>query len=154
MTNHELPFAAYPETEGELLRRHRGPENARHGYGLYLQRLTGQHSCAYCGVSLVDTYQHWLLLSRDHVIPTSECKRLGVPVDWCESCSNMVLCCSGCNGFDNRYTIPWDESPDGWTLERFKELREKVFLDRKARILRRREEEIEFYNGRPWEKQP
>ena len=150
MTNPELPFAAYPEKSGELLRRPSG-NGARHGYVLDLQRLTKQDSCAYCGVSLVDTFEHWLLICGDHVVPKSECNRLGVPKDWRDSCSNLVLCCRGCNEFDNYYSLSWDENPGNWTIQRFKSLREKVFLDRKARILRRRDEEIAFFNAQPWE---
>ena len=63
-------------------------------------------SCAYCDVSLVDDYYHWLLMSVDHVVPSSEAKRLGIPVASYEDYINLVLCCSGCNGFGNRFRLP------------------------------------------------
>jgi 5-methylcytosine-specific restriction endonuclease McrA len=145
------PFDQYPEDGLRLLPKVRG-DNARHGYGLQLQRLTGQTTCAYCGVSLVDDYDHWLLLAVDHVIPVEQCERLGFPDDWRDSYSNRVLSCSGCNGFDNKYLISWDEPNDGWTLDRFFSLRNRVFKNRKARIHDRRAKEIMFFQSRPWEK--
>jgi len=147
----DQPFNQYPEDGLKLLPRMRG-DNCRHGYGLELQRLTGQTTCAYCGVSLVDDYYHWLLLSVDHVIPVRQCHRLGLPDDWRESYSNMVLSCSGCNSFDNRYPIPWDEPSSDWTLDRFFNLRNKVFKDRKPRILSQRAKEMRFFKSRPWER--
>ena len=44
--------------------------NARQDYGHWLVER-GQTSCAYCKMSLVDSYEHWLLLTVDHVIPVS-----------------------------------------------------------------------------------
>jgi hypothetical protein len=144
------PFDKYPEDGLKLLPRRRGA-NARGGYGLELQRRTKQTCCAYCGISLVDDYYHWLLLSVDHVIPTGECRRLSIPEDWCESYSNMVICCSGCNAFDNRYQVTWDVETANWTLERFFWLRNKVFQERKSRILDRRALEIRSFESRRWE---
>jgi hypothetical protein len=144
------PFDKYPEDGLKLLPKVRG-DNARHGYGLELQRLTGQTSCAYCGVNLVDDYNHWLLLTVDHVIPAGECKRLGIPDEFRDSFSNTVICCSACNGFDDRYSIPWHEPAGDWPTKRFFDLRPRVFEHRKASILARRAEEIEFFQNRPWE---
>ena len=95
------PFDQYPNDGSEIMRKMKGG-NSRRGYGLELQILTGQTECAYCGVSLVDDFYHWLLLSVDHVIPQKESQRLGIPIEWFDSYSNLVICCSGCNGFDNR----------------------------------------------------
>ncbi len=64
------PFASYPEQGRKPLGRPRDLTGARRsGYGLSLQRMTGQSACAYCGLSLVDTYEHWLLMPVDHVVP-------------------------------------------------------------------------------------
>ncbi len=64
------PFASYPEQGREPLGRPRDLTGARRsGYGPSLQRMTGQPACAYCGLSLVDTYEHWLLMPVDHVVP-------------------------------------------------------------------------------------
>ena len=144
-----VPFDNYPRDGAELLPR-MASGSARRDYGLKLQVLTGQTYCAYCGTSLVDSFEHWLLLSVDHVIPSSEYKRIGMPADWGESYSNIVLCCMGCNGFGNRYRIPWDESGESWALDRFFSLRNRVFDDRKSKILSRRAEEIRFFENKSW----
>ena len=147
--NVETPFELYPGDGLSLLPKMTG-DTARRHYGLKLQQLTRQTRCAYCDISLVDDFRHWLLLSVDHVIPTAQGKRLGVPNDWCDSYSNIVLCCSGCNGFDNRYQISVDELPENWTVKTFCQLRNRVFSDRKAKILLRSAEEIRFFESEPW----
>ena len=138
------PFDQYPGDGHKLLPR-RKAVNTRREDGPELQRLTGQTACAYCGVCLTDNYHHWLLMTIDHVIPTSECQRLGIPDEWAESYSNMVLACSGCNGFDNRFQISWDESTENWTLARFFALRDRVFTERTDSIRKQREEEERFF---------
>ena len=149
LENPSSPFELYPDDGLSMLPKMPGG-NARHGYGLKLQRLTNQTRCAYCGRSLVDDYFHWLLLSVDHVIPAAEGKRMGIPNDWVESYSNIVLCCLGCNGFGNRYQIPVGELPEIWTVATFCQLRNRVFSDRKARILIRMAAEIQFFESKPW----
>lgn len=151
MEDRPKPFDRYPE-DGQILLPKARSTNARHEYGLDLQRLTKQTGCAYCGISLVDEYYRWLLLSVDHVIPKGECDRLGIPVDFRDSYSNTVLCCSACNGFDNHYRILWDEPTVDWAPNRFFLLRQRVFHVRKARILSKHAEEIRFFQSRPWEK--
>lgn len=143
------PFDKYPSDGVNILPRHT-ETNARHGYGLQLQKLTGQHECAYCGVDLITDYYRWLLLSVDHVIPVSACKRLGVPEDWAKSYSNLVLSCLGCNGFDNRYRVPSQEHELTWTIEQFFSLRNEVFNERKHRIQEARMKEVQFYKNSPW----
>lgn len=54
-----LLFGTYPGGGRKLLARRAG-DNCRKGYGLQLQRLTGQTTCAYCGLSLITTYEQWL----------------------------------------------------------------------------------------------
>jgi hypothetical protein len=75
----------------------------RTGYGLALQRMTGQSACAYCGVDLTASYYQWLLMNVDHVVPVAEARFLGIPSDFVEDAINKVLACSGCNLFENRY---------------------------------------------------
>ncbi|MDQ3466693.1 MAG: hypothetical protein M3411_00465, partial [Chloroflexota bacterium] len=77
------PFDRYPNGGRTLLGRSKGG-TARRVYGLHLQQITGQSICTYCGLDLVSEYQHWLLLSVDHVIPTAEARRLGIPLDYSE----------------------------------------------------------------------
>lgn len=125
----------------------------RSGYGLSLQRLTGQTFCAYCGVSLVDTYHHWLLMSVDHVVPGGEARRLGVGAQYYEDAINLVLCCAGCNGFGNRYRCE-ALARSLWTLDEFLELRDVVFDGRFQRIATRRAAETDLFDSRPWEQPP
>jgi hypothetical protein len=143
------PFDKYPG-DGVYCLKKKTNTNARHGYGLELQHLTGQEICAYCEVILTNDYYHWLLLTVDHVIPTGECKRLGIPDEWAESYSNTALCCSGCNGLNNRYQIRGYDHKDKWTLDEFIKLRDKVFVERKTEILNLRLKEVEFFNSQPW----
>jgi len=145
-----MPFDQYPEGGKELIGKCAGA-NCRHEYGLKLQRLTGQSACAYCGLNLVDTYEHWLLMSVDHVVPTKAGLAMGIDKTWLEDCCNTVLCCAGCNGFGNRFklaaavTLPVD-------VASFVELRNTTFATRKELILVAREKERDFYSDRPWEK--
>ena len=144
-------FDRYPSGGRELLGKPRDRTGAcRTGYGLGLQALTGESNCAYCGLSLVDTYHHWLLMSVDHVVPAGEARRLGVDPQFYEDTINLVLCCAGCNGFGNRYRCDI-EMQDYWTLDEFPRLRDHVFEDRFARIAARRAAELAVFESKPWE---
>ena len=72
------PLDRYPGRGRHLLGLRRGA-NALHEYRLRLQQMTGETVCAYCGVSLIETYYHWLLLQVDHVVPMAEPLRLNIP---------------------------------------------------------------------------
>ena len=142
------PFDDYPRGGYTILPRLKGG-NARREYGHWLVKR-GQTSCAYCGTSLVDSYEHWLLLTVDHVIPVSdkdrkEGHRLGIPKSWHESYSNIVLACSGCNGFRNRYEAP-QKPRESWEESDFFEFRDRVFREKAAQISEARDSEIRFYN--------
>jgi 5-methylcytosine-specific restriction endonuclease McrA len=147
------PFDQYPHRGRELLGRPRPAFACRDGYGLELMQVTGQTCCAYCGVSLVGDYYRWLLMARDHVIPAGEAKRLGIPPGFSEDFSNLVLACSGCNGFRNRYRVAAEPRPI-WTVEDFLELRDRVFADRLQRVRERRALEIAKFNESPWLRRP
>lgn len=142
------PFDSYPHGGRTLLGRRSGG-NARWEYGLKLQRLTGQTRCAWCDVDLVSDYHHWLLLTVDHVVPTAEAGRLGIPFDLSEDYLNLVLSCAGCNGFDNQYRS-MRALRQAWSIEDFVALRDAVFLERRPRIAQRRHRELEFFESRPW----
>jgi hypothetical protein len=60
--------------------------------------------------------------------------RLGIPKSWHESYSNIVLACSGCNGFRNRYEVSWQEPKESWEESEFFEFRDKVFMQKAALI--------------------
>ncbi len=144
------PFDGYPGGGYTILPKLKGG-NARQEYGHWLVE-NGQTSCAYCGMSLVDSYEHWLLLTADHVIPVSDKDRkeghwLGIAKSWHESYSNIVLACSGCNGFRNRYTAP-REPGASWEESDFFEFRDRVFTEKAARISEARSHEIRFYSNR------
>jgi hypothetical protein len=146
-----MPFDQYPHAGAELLGKC-GVTNCRHEYGLKLQRLTGQTSCASCGLSLVDTFEHWLLMSVDHVIPTATGLALGIEPRWVEDFCNTVLCCSGCNGLGNRYKLAATVTVPTAILS-FIELRNATFAARKELILAAIQKERDFYQSRPWERQ-
>jgi 5-methylcytosine-specific restriction endonuclease McrA len=138
-----LPFDTYPDGDRGLLGVYKG-SNCRHEYGLKLHQLTGQHSCAYCGMSLVDCFEHWLMMTVDHVVPDSACKDLGIYPKWIHDYSNLVLCCHACNNLDNHYKLP-KTTVTPKTPEEFHQLRDDTFRIRKERILKRREEEREYF---------
>ena len=145
------PFDDYPGQGREILGGPRDWTNCHWGYGLALMRHTGQTRCAYCGVSLVDDYYHWLLLTTDHAVPTSVGKQLHIPPTLMNDYINRVLSCAGCNGFRNVHS-PKVPVPEGttWTVDEFARFRDRVFEERLALVKRRREEEQGFFAGRPW----
>jgi hypothetical protein len=147
----ELPFASYPEGGRSLLGRASG-DTARRGYGLAFMKKTGQTTCAYCGLDLVNKYESWLQLALDHVVPESVCRGYGLPNEWTHDSSNKVLACAACNGFRNRYRQPAD-AVCPTTLDEFFDLRDRIFAERKALILDSHESEREFFQRRPWEKE-
>jgi hypothetical protein len=144
-----IPFDAYPGEAKVLLGRVVG-SNCRHGYGMTFMQVTGQTTCAYCGLDLVASFEAFLQMALDHVVPKSVCKGLTLPDEWAEDCINKVLACAACNGFDNRFAQqPGCACPP--TLEAFCELRDRIFAERKARVAACRDKEREFYKRRPWE---
>ncbi len=138
------PFCDYPGGGYTILSRRSGG-TARRRYGHWLVE-NGQTSCVYCGTSLVDSYEHWLLLTAGHAVPVSEGNRLGIPKEWIESYSNIVLACFGCSGFCNRYQAPWQEPKESWQESEFFAFRDKVFRERAAQIGEARDSEKRFYN--------
>lgn len=143
------PFDRYPGGGAVLLGALRGA-NARHDYGLQLQRVTGEHTCAYCGLDLVDTYEHWLMLSVDHVIPVSVARVLKIPRPLYNDLINCVLACSACNTFDNQFKKVDSVTTGEWSLEAFIELRNIIFVERRDRIKERQNAERAFYLAKPW----
>jgi 5-methylcytosine-specific restriction endonuclease McrA len=139
------PFQRYPKAGRELLGRVRGA-NARHEYGLELARSTGVTNCGYCGVDFVNDYYYWLLLQVDHVVPVSVAATLGIPDTFYQDTINLVLACSGCNSYKNRFVHTADH--DGpWSLESFVELRDAIFLERSGIIAARRQQELTFFQN-------
>ena len=140
-----LPFESYPNRGRQLLGKRAGG-NCRRIYGLALQRISGATSCAYCDVNLVDTYEHWLNMSMDHVVPSTAGKKCGIPEEWLADYSNTVLCCAACNAFRNRHPVSFCPT----SLEEFYDLRDKIFLERKTLILKSHELDRTFFESKPW----
>jgi 5-methylcytosine-specific restriction endonuclease McrA len=143
----QLPFMIYPHQGRRLMGRETG-DNCRHGYGLVFMRLTGQTRCAYCGMDLAATYENWLNMALDHVVPRSTCLAWDLPEEWREDFSNRVLCCTTCNTFGNRYAPTKFRRPT--TEEEFYELRDAIFVERRRNIRERHVQERAFFVTRPW----
>lgn len=143
-------FATYPSGGHELFGRLDSAADCRRGYGPKFMRLTGQTACAYCGVSLIDDYYRWLLLCLDHVVPKEQAKHLGIPAMFYDDYINLVVCCSGCNGYANRYSVQ-HKHQEQWTLEDFVTLRNAVFIERSERIAAIRANQQALFATRPWE---
>ena len=148
-----LPFDTYPNDRVRPLPTVHGT-NTRRDDAPKLQQRTGQNVCAYCGADLTSTFERWLLTSIDHVVPKAEALRLGLPRRFYESFSNTVLCCSGCNGFQNRYKVPPSAPREIKTFPDFCDLRDLVFVERKRLILEQRAKEIAFFETSPWIPRP
>ena len=129
-------FECYPGEGRILIGRPQGA-NARHEYGPQVAQYSGW-ACAYCGRDLLTSYESWLDLQIDHVVPTCSIKR-GFREDWVEAIANCVVCCAACNAFLNRYPINFDKPP--LTEEAFFKLRDEVFEDKRRKALKRHAEE-------------
>jgi hypothetical protein len=142
------PFDSY-SGRGIVLLDGIGGGTCRHDYGPKFQQRTNQTMCAYCGISLVDTYEHWLQMAIDHVVPKSVCASLGIQPAWMEDCINKVLSCAACNGFKNRFKPHADTSCPA-TLDEFCALRDRLFAERKVIVAERHIVERAFYDKEPW----
>lgn len=140
-----LPFDRYEGGGRVRLGKPRlGNATARSGYGPPVFAQCG-YRCVYCGLDMLATFENWLQLSVDHVIPRQMRER-GYDASLIEDIQNLVTCCRACNDFGNRYTVP--ESPPA-TDEAFFDLRDQVFRERKGRILAKRDEERATYEKIP-----
>ncbi len=138
------PFDEYPSCGRKPIGRVSGA-NCRHEYGLKFMRKTGQTTCAYCGVDFAASYETWLTMALDHVVPTSVCRDLGIPDQWADDCANKVLACSACNSFCNRYA-PKDNPPKPTNFEEFSKLRDRVFAERRELIMESHQRERDFFD--------
>ena len=143
------PFDSYPPWLRENPRC-LGGGSCRTGYGLLLQQITRQTKCAYCGLDMAGSYEYWLHMSLDHVIPGYMAKREGWRT-WVDNANNLVLCCSACNAFLNGFRIAADAAAPA-NFEGFERLRDSVFVQKKEQALQRHEHERRIFNSRPWEK--
>jgi hypothetical protein len=126
-----LPFEAYPSGGRTLLGKPKG-DLARRGYGRDALSWCG-FRCAYCGLDMA-IFEGWLQLSIDHVVP-QQATAAGFPAEWILDGSNVVACCRSCNDLFNRDPVI-DPVPS--TLESFFDLRDRLYLARRQRIIERR----------------
>lgn len=139
-----IPFDEYPGGGRTLLGPVKGA-NCRHEYGLQFMRKTGQTRCAYCSADFARSYETWLTMALDHVVPVGVCTELGIPAEWQEDITNKVLACAACNSFRNRYKPPADVSCPK-TQDDFFDLRDRIFAERRKAILERHDSERAFFN--------
>ena len=144
-----LPFRDYPGGGRKLIGARRGA-NCRHEYGREFMHKTGQHRCAYCGIDLTASYENWLTMTLDHVVPVSVGKALEIPKEWLEDYSNAVLACAACNTFANHYRPDRSVSAPQSFLAFFA-LRDRIFAERHKLIAEVRREERRYFDSRPWE---
>jgi len=122
----------------------------RTGYGAHFQQLTGETRCAYCGMDLTDSYERWLLLSLDHVIPRQVIAKRGEAWrEWVDNIHNLVTCCLPCNTFLNGFRLREDR-PAPASFEEFREIRDAEFTRRKQWVLERHAQEQQQYEKQPW----
>jgi hypothetical protein len=137
------PFSHYRLGGRELLGGPAwGDGTSRHGYGPPVLEQCGR-DCVYCGRPLGEPYESWLDFSVDHVVPSNTIG-LGYTPDWVNDLINFVTSCRHCNEFLNRYTLA---DPPPSTLEEFCALRDRVFLEKRERALKRHAEERAFYEA-------
>jgi len=114
--------------------------SARTGYGLSVAKHSDGR-CAYCSADLTSTYEAWLNLSLEHVVPQGPAQSPGINPAWLRDLANCVLCCRACNEFLNQYrpraeAATWDE---------FIQLRDRVFAEKRALARRRHASEREAW---------
>ena len=142
------PFDRYTGGGRRRLGRPRqGDLTARHGYGPPVFAECG-YVCVYCGLDMAATFEGWLQLSVDHVIPRQMAARAvdPYPADLVEDITNLVTCCRACNDFGNRF-VAGDPAPTPEAA--FYDLRDRTFAERRAMILARREQERAIYATMP-----
>lgn len=138
-----LPFDEYPGNGRQLLGKpSSGDGTCRHGYGPPIFELSGT-TCVYCGRDLKSSYESWLDISVDHVIP------LSVSADWSRQRNdwiwdkaNMVTCCRACNEFFNRHKV---NDPLPRDISEFFDLRDRVFREKQERARQRHGKECLRY---------
>ena len=117
-------------------------QSSRRGYGLPVFERSN-YTCLYCKRDLKSTYENWLNISIEHIIPHSTLKVWGADFDiWIDDLSNTGACCRACNGFLTVFKLS-SEAPK--SLEEFYDLRDKVYLQKKELALRRHKVERTWF---------
>jgi 5-methylcytosine-specific restriction endonuclease McrA len=117
--------------------------SSRTGYGLPVFKVCGSR-CVYCGFEMSDSYRSWLNISVEHVIPTKSTLKSwgGDYKNWLFDLANCVTCCRACNEFLNGYKT--EEKPPK-DLSEFFDLRDKIFLEKRKKVISRHQEEKKKY---------
>jgi hypothetical protein len=143
-TDVALPFERYFGGGRRLLGSPAGGDgSSRRGYGVPVFRECGTR-CAYCGYDMEGSYESWLNLSVDHVIPDGAARRLGYPREWVADTANLVTCCRACNEFLCHWKLS-DPSPA--TVEEFFDLRDRHFREKRQWVLQRHQSERTWYDA-------
>ena len=142
------PFDAYPKGGRDLFHKRPGYITRTQDGPVFMQK-TGQTKCAYCYADFSKSYDTWVTMVLDHVVPVNICKKLSIPLEWQEDFSNMVLSCATCNGFCNRYSDS-EEIVHPLSLAAFYDYRDRIFTDRYKQIAARHIEERTFFDTNPW----
>jgi HNH endonuclease len=114
----------------------------RGGYGASVVQFYG-NECAYCGRDFSNSYEDWLDLSVDHVVPRNA-KDAGIPPEWIEDLHNHVPCCRACNEFLNGFRVTVDVPTD---IVGFLALRDSVLDAKRVRALERHTAEREKFEA-------
>jgi 5-methylcytosine-specific restriction endonuclease McrA len=134
----ERPDDAVP---GWLGKPAQGDGTCRGGYGLAVVERYGAR-CAYCDRDLAATYESWLDLSVDHVVPRNG-KSAGIPDEWIEDLHNHVPCCRACNEFLNGFRVTVAVPDD---IAGFLALRESILEAKRIHALKRHRTEREKFD--------
>jgi 5-methylcytosine-specific restriction endonuclease McrA len=137
-----LPLSHYDKSAELELPRCTSTGNCRLGYGVPVIEHWGT-SCAYCGKDLLASYDAWLDLSVDHVVPACVLKQWGPDYGpWIGSIANVVPCCRACNEFLNGYRTTEEAPSDG---PAFLQLRKRVLAEKRELALKRHQQELTAY---------
>jgi len=145
-----IPFERYQKGGQEPLGLPpSGDGTCRHGYGPPVFAQCGD-TCAYCGRALLDSYDAWLSVSVDHVVPRSV-SWYSARLQWVEDIFNLVTCCRACNEFLNQYLCAEAEPT---TVAAFVDIRNRVFVGKQEHARQRHADERDWYgrwirDGRP-----
>lgn len=93
---------------------------------------------------MTESYDSWLDLSIDHVIPGRTVTGLAWPREWVDDLANLVTCCRACNEFLNGYRVV---DPPPTTADEFLALRDRHFLAKRAWVIERHVRERDWYEA-------
>jgi len=134
-----LPFEEYSGGGRRLLGELRNG-SCRYDYGPPVFDECGT-ACVYCSRELGESYEAWLNLSVDHVVPAGTPWKGGA-ADWLHDVINCVTACRACNEFLNGYRC---QVPAPTTLTEFTAIRYRVFREKVSAAGARHVEEREGY---------